>query len=246
MTPRILDDIATNITQVQERIAAACRRVGRSPNDVTLVAVSKTMPPEIVLEAIAAGVLHLGENRPEEAAQKMPLVNAQATPFWHMIGHVQSRKAADVVAGGYYLVHSLDSLKLAQRYDRFAGETGVRLRVLLEVNVSGEATKSGWNVGDWETNPATRANFWGDVDSLLGLPYLDVCGLMTMAPFVDDPEATRPVFRALARLRQDLARDFGGVDWQHLSMGMTNDYTVAIEEGATLVRVGRAIFGERG
>jgi hypothetical protein len=240
-------NIASNIEAVHGHIDAACQRAGRSPQEVILIAVSKTMPPDLILAAMEAGLVHFGENRIEEAIDKIPLVEAQAatSPLWHMIGHVQSRKAREVVDLGFELVHSLDTLKLAQRYDRFAGELGVTLGVLLEVNVSGEEAKYGWNAVGWESNPLVRAQLWQDVEDLLNLPHLRIEGLMTMAPYQAPPEDIRQVFRSLADLRHELRKSFGGNNWQHLSMGMTDDFEIAIEEGATLVRIGRAIFGER-
>lgn len=238
-----MSDIATlhhNIAQVQANIAAACARAGRSISDVTLIAVSKTMSAQTVREAAEAGLTHFGENRIEEAALKQAEL-ADLGLNWHMIGHIQSRKAEDVATAGFTLIHSLDTLKLAARYSRFALSHNLILPVLLEVNVSGENTKSGWQVS---AEDARRASLWQDIEQIIELPGLEIMGLMTMAPY-DEPEIIRPVFQALARLREQLRRDFANIHWQHLSMGMTNDYEIAIEEGATLVRVGRAIFGER-
>ena len=231
-----------NLVRVQERMQAAARRAGRDPAEITLVAVTKTHPPEAVQAAYLAGLRHFGENRVEEAAPKIEAVAAwlatqqpaAAPPNWHMIGHVQSRKAEDAV-GPYALVHSVDSVKLAQRLDRFSSAAGRRLPILLEMNVSGEASKYGF----------TPAEVIAALPEIVTLPALQVQGLMTMAPIVADPEMARPVFRALRELRDDLAHRFPQVDWCHLSMGMTDDFEIAIEEGATLVRVGRAIFGER-
>jgi pyridoxal phosphate enzyme (YggS family) len=163
---------------------------------------------------------------------------------WHMIGHLQSRKAR-YVTSGFTLLHSLDSVSLAERLDRMLAEQEVTLDVLLEVNVSGEVTKQGWDVPHWRSDPAQRQTLWGDVKQILALPGLNVRGLMTMAPIVEHPEEARPVFVALRDLRDALANDFPGPSWADLSMGMTDDYPVAVEEGATLVRIGRAIFGPR-
>lgn len=237
-----LVEIAHNIERVRERIALACQSVGRSADEVTLVAVSKTMPIEVICQAMEAGITDLGENRVEEAVPKMRQLT---DPRWHMIGHVQSRKAEDVVAAGFHLVHSLDSLKLAQRYDRFAKAAECVLPVLLEINVSGEASKEGWLAVGWEKDGAVRDNLWQWIEALLALPNLRIEGLMTMAPYETEPEATRSVFQDLARLREALRTSFKSLSWRHLSMGMTNDFEVAIQEGATIVRVGRAIFGER-
>ncbi len=246
MTESLSTEIQTRVRQVQDEIAAACGRAGRRPETVTLVAVSKTHPAEAVVQAIEAGVRHLGENRVEEAVGKISAVATLTdTPVaWHMIGHLQTRKAR-YVTSGFTLLHSLDSLRLAERLSRLLVEHGATLDVLLEVNVSGEATKQGWDVPNWQDNPAQRQVLWQDVAQLLTLPAVNVRGLMTMAPIVEQPEAARPVFSALRALRDALANDFPGPAWAELSMGMTDDYPVAVEEGATLVRVGRAIFGSR-
>lgn len=225
------------IAAVQERIARAARRAGRDPAEITLVAVSKTQTAETVAAAYAAGLRVFGENRVEEAAPKAALLQAQtaaADIAWHMIGHLQSRKAADVLPWAR-MVHSVDSVKLAGRLSRCAVNAGRELPILLEVNVAAEPSKYGFDPADL---PA-------QVAAIAALPGLRLQGLMTMAPIVADPEAARPVFAGLRRLRDALAAQFPTVDWRHLSMGMTDDFEVAIEEGATLVRIGRAIFGER-
>lgn len=237
--------IAEQIEQVRAQIAAACANAGRSPAEVTLLAVSKTHPAQAVLEAIAAGVQHFGENRVEEAIDKIPVVNdaASVAPVWHMIGHIQSRKARDI-PGLFQVVHSVDSQKLAEKLSRLMVERGGSLDVLLEINVSGEASKSGLMAVNWSQDAAVRAALWASVKDILALPGLQVRGLMTMAPIVEDMEQARPVFADLAALRLALRESFD-VLLPDLSMGMTDDYPVAIEEGATIVRVGRAIFGER-
>ena len=238
-------DIAANLKAVQETIAAACARANRNPDDVTVVAVSKTHPVEAVLAAIASGVRHYGENRVEEAVDKIPAVNAQTEmkPVWHMIGHIQSRKAKLVIPL-FDRVHSVDTVKLAQKLSELAQTENRILPVMLEVNISGEEAKYGFEVSNWQSKPDMKTAFWRDMETLLQLPNLEVRGLMTMAPFYDEMERTRPVFAAMTELCERLQNDFH-VTLPDLSMGMTNDYTVAIEEGATLVRVGRAIFGER-
>jgi pyridoxal phosphate enzyme (YggS family) len=228
--------IAENVARVRARIAEACARAGRSPDEVTLVAVSKHRPPEAIAEAAAAGLTDFGENRVEEAGEKLPQIDLPLT--WHMVGHVQSRKAADVTRL-FDVVQSVDSVKLARRLSRFAEGP---LPVLLEVNVSGEAAKYGWQAAGWEHDRERRASLWDGAREVLALPNLRVVGLMTMAPIVDDMELARPVFVGLRRLRDALAGDFPAVGWSHLSMGMTDDYPVAVEEGATMVRIGRAIF----
>jgi len=194
--------------------------------------VSKTRPVEVIRTAYELGLRDFGENRIEEAETKFGLLPDDIR--WHMVGHVQSRKAARAVTP-YVLVHSVDRMKLARRLDRFAGEAGRTLPILLEVNVSGEASKYGLHPA--EVKPA--------VEAMRGFEHLRIQGLMTMAPIVPDPEEARPVFVALRELRQRLAAHFPDLDWRHLSMGMTDDFEVAVEEGATIVRIGRAIFGER-
>ena len=242
-------EIRDNLEQVWERMAAAAHRSGRHFEDVTLVGVSKTHPAGHALAAVAGGLEHLGENRVEELFPKRQEVEArlgpEATrPTWHMIGHVQSRKAAEVVQSAD-LVHSLDSLKLARRLDRFAGELGRTLPVLFEVNVSGEESKYGIPAYGWESDAARWNELSGLVEATLTLPHLNVQGLMTMAPWVPDEAVIRPVFRSARRLMERLALSFPAAGWRHLSMGMTDDFESAIEEGATMVRVGRAIFGAR-
>ena len=225
-----------NIARVQERMDGAKRRAGRL-DTVTLVAVSKTQGANTVAAAYHQGLHIFGENRVEEAGPKAAAVDALVAPLpppqWHMIGHLQSRKAAAVLPWAA-LVHSVDSPKLASRLSR-AVPAGQQLPVLLEVNVSGETSKDGFAAG------ALAAG----VEAIAELPRLRIEGLMTMAPLVEDPEETRPVFRQLRLLRDDMARRYPNTSWRHLSMGMTDDFEIAIEEGATLVRIGRAIFGAR-
>ncbi len=237
--------IADNVARVQDNIRAACQRVGRSPSEVTLLAVSKTHPPEQILAAAEAGVQHFGENRVEEAADKIPQTNARlpAPVTWHMVGHVQSRKARQIPAL-FQVVHSVDRLKLAAKLSERMAEAGGTLDLLLEINISGEQSKGGFPVAGWATDAAVRTAFWQVVEQILALPGVRVRGLMTMAPIVSNMEQARPIFAGLARLRAALAQDFG-VALPDLSMGMTDDYPVAVEEGATIVRVGRAIFGSR-
>ena len=206
-------------------MAAACRQAGRSPDEVTLVGVSKGMPASRVAEAHAAGLQDVGENRVQEAAAKIEALAAQGVrPRWHLVGHLQTNKAK-TVTGLFAILHSVDSVRLAQALSRRAREP---LPILLEVNVAQEASKFGFT--PQEVASALR--------SIVDLPNLDVRGLMTIAPQTDQPESVRPVFQRLRELRDELGL-------RELSMGMTNDFEVAIEEGATMVRVGRAIFGER-
>ena len=237
--------IFENIQAVRQHIEEACVKSGRKPEDVTLIAVSKTHPAEAVIEAAAAGVQHFGENRVEEAETKIPTTNAQVSKplTWHMIGHVQSRKARDVESLFQY-VHSVDTLKLAQKFSALSVEKGRKLDVLLEINVSGEEAKDGFLAANWSIDNAIKSALWSEIEQVLALPGLHVRGLMTMAPIVPNAEDARPVFASLAALRQALQDGFS-VALPDLSMGMTDDYPVAITEGATFVRVGRAIFGER-
>jgi len=241
MADELERSIAANLEGVERRIAAAWARVGRKRGEVTLVAVSKTRSIAEILAAYRAGVRHLGENRVEEAEEKVPALRESfaADPvIWHMIGHVQSRKARGAVEF-CDVIHSVDSLHLAARLDRFAAEMGKQVPILLEVNVSGEASKYGFAASDL----TMHADLSGQVEQLAALVHLRVEGLMTMAPIVADPEQARPVFRALRQLRDELRDRFTFSSWAELSMGMTDDFEVAIEEGATMVRIGRAIFG---
>src|SRR4051794_22538927 len=244
--------IAANIAAVRARIARAAERAGRDPATVTLVAVSKTHPPEVVAAAHAAGMVDFGENRVPEATEKVVALAERAGLRWHLIGHLQrnkARKAAEI----FDMIHSLDSVRLAEALDRHVeeirspGPDGAprRLPVLLQVNIGGEAQKEGWDLPGGLENRAQLPAFQQDVARILELAHLEVRGLMTIAPYVADAEQVRPVFRALRELRDDLAVRFPVASWDELSMGMTGDFEVAVEEGATLVRVGRAIFGER-
>lgn len=237
--------IAENIIQVRRAIMRACDRVNRDPAEVTLLAVSKTHPAPILLEAIEAGVQHFGENRVEEAMDKIPAVNAiSPVPLqWHMVGHIQRRKATNI-PGLFQVVHSVDRLSLAERLSGLVVGGNARLDVLLEVNISGEASKGGLVAANWQTDADIRAALWDVIGQITALPGLHVRGLMMMAPIVTDAEQARPFFVDLANLRRALTDSFA-LDLPDLSMGMTNDYPVAIEAGATIVRVGRAIFGER-
>ncbi|MGD8243813.1 MAG: YggS family pyridoxal phosphate-dependent enzyme [Anaerolineae bacterium] len=243
-----MSDIASNLAQVRERIAEAAQRSRRDPEAVELVAVTKTHPADVVLAAYEAGVRHFGENRVGEGISKITALEPyipEPPPTWHMIGHIQSRKASRV-AEYYDFVHSIDRLKIAQRLSRYADASSRTVPVLLECNVSGEASKYGFALENWEQDEAQRSAFFANVEEIIALPGLEVQGLMTMPPYVDDAEEVRPLFVSLRMLRNALRERFQSVDWHHLSMGMTNDFEVAVEEGATIVRVGRGIFGPRG
>jgi pyridoxal phosphate enzyme (YggS family) len=236
----LVASIRENYQHTLEKIASAARKTDRNPDDIRLVVVTKTQPLETVRAAIEAGVRILGENYPEEGVMKIQSLAAQSGVEWHMIGHVQSRKAK-LVVDHFALLHSLDSLKLAQRLDRFASAGEHSLPVLLEFNVGGEESKSGWDA----SNEARWDALLPEVESILALPHLRVHGLMTMPPLETNPEEARSYFQRLRRLRDHLAERFPGADWRELSMGTSADYTVAVEEGATLVRIGTAIVGER-
>ncbi|MGC9394662.1 MAG: YggS family pyridoxal phosphate-dependent enzyme [Anaerolineae bacterium] len=239
--------IATNLENIRSRIAEAALRVGRKPSDVRLVAVTKTFPVDAILAAWDSGQRDFGENRPEEGSQKIPEVASRLSPegekpIWHMIGHIQRRKA-QLVVEHFDAIHSIDRLAVAKKLSALAVQAGRELPVLLECNVSGEASKYGYQAAGWERDTAIRERLYEEMSAILALPGLRLDGLMTMAPLVDDAEAVRPVFASLRALRDVFRERFPSLPLPHLSMGMTDDFEVAVEEGATLVRVGRAIFG---
>jgi pyridoxal phosphate enzyme (YggS family) len=239
--------VGRNLPQVEERIAEAALRAGRDPHQITVVAITKSFPMEAALAAYEMGLHHLGENRPEEGETKVTEVNEALEgprPTWHMVGHIQSRKAA-LAAAHFDVIHSVDRLKIARRLSRFATAAGRELPILLECNVSGEESKYGFSMDRWSDHEGQREAFFSAVAAILSLDRLRMRGLMTMAPLVDDPEETRPVFAGLRALRDTLKARFPQADWRDLSMGMTDDFEVAVEEGATLLRLGRAIFGPR-
>ena len=222
--------IRENLQRVMERIEGAARRAGRDPKDVKLVAVSKTVEVERIREAIDAGVMILGENYVQEAQKKIEQIGKPVS--WHFIGHLQSNKAKYAV-NLFEAIHSLDSQSLAEELDRRAERADVRMKVMIEVNLSGEATKFGTE----EEKVFQLARRMGE------LKHLSLEGLMTMPPYVEDPEMNRPYFIQLRDLKDKMAKE--GILMRGLSMGMSNDFEVAIEEGATYVRVGTAIFGAR-
>ncbi|MGQ9598700.1 MAG: YggS family pyridoxal phosphate-dependent enzyme [Anaerolineae bacterium] len=232
-------DVEVHLRAVQERIVAAARRAGRDADEVCLVAVTKGQPPERIWAAYELGVRHFGENRVEEAEAKADRLPPDIT--LHMIGHVQSRKAERVVSL-FQMVHSVDSVKLARRLDLKSAGRAAPLPILLEFNLSGEESKYGFRADQWAHDKARKEELFRAIEEIVTLPHLQIQGLMTMAPIVANPEQARPVFARLRQLRDELAAAFPQVYWHHLSMGMTDDFEVAIEEGATLVRIGRAIF----
>lgn len=225
--------ITDNLKIVMDRIAAAAERSGRDPASVRLVAATKTVQPERIKEAVQAGVYIIGENRVQEAREKIRLLGSIAS--WHLIGTLQKNKAKYAVRL-FDLIHSVDSLELAQELDRQAAKIGKVQDVLIEVNIAGEMSKSGVRADE-----AARL-----VSEAAGLKNISIRGLMTMPPYSEDPEDSRPYFRKLRELSAEIAgHGFSGVSMAELSMGMSGDFEVAIEEGATMVRVGTAIFGER-
>ncbi|GFN24060.1 YggS family pyridoxal phosphate-dependent enzyme [Thermanaeromonas sp. C210] len=226
--------IRENVAEVRERIARAARKVGRQPEEITLIAVTKNVPVERIKEAVDAGIKELGENRVQELLEKQAGL-AEEDISWHLIGHLQRNKVK-YVWNRVRLIHSLDSLQLARELEKRAAPAGERIKVLVEVNVAGESSKFGLPV---EAVP-------GFLKELTGFKSLEVLGLMTVAPFVNDPEEVRPVFRRLRELAGEIeALALPGVEMRYLSMGMTNDFEVAVEEGSNMVRIGTAIFGPR-
>jgi len=226
--------ISDNVDRIRGRIAQACQRSGRSPSEVTLIAVSKTFPWGDIAEAAQAGVTDVGENYVQELLAKREQL--AAVPLrWHFIGHLQSNKVR-YIAAWIEMVHAVDSGSLAREIDRQAGRAGRIIDILVEVNTTGEQSKFG-------VLPQEARNL---VQSMDGLTHLRIAGLMTIGPFLPDPEGSRPMFRQLRQLKEELARlRQPNVSMHHLSMGMTGDFEVAIEEGATCVRIGTAIFGSR-
>jgi len=229
--------IAENIAGVRERIAFAARRAGRNPDDITLMAVSKTFPAERIREAYAAGLRVFGENRVQEFAGKADALRDLSSAEWHLIGHLQSNKAAKATEL-FCAVDSVDSVHLAQKINAAAEKSGKKLSILIEINVGGEEAKSGVASSSPELDAiVASAPQWEN---------LNIRGLMTIPPFTEDPEGARPFFRELRELRARIAaRHLPTIAIDVLSMGMSHDFEVAIEEGSTCVRVGTAIFGER-
>lgn len=237
------DGFLARLEEVQTRIARAAERSQRRAEDVTLVAVTKTHPAAMVEAAYAAGLRDFGENRIEGLRARHDLGLSEAR--WHMIGHIQSRKVKELV-GICDVVHSVDRLSLAEALDKrltSVSEEDVTkpLNILLQVNVSGEESKGGWRV----THRDEMESFKAEVAQVADLSTLRICGLMTMAPFYEAPDRTRPIFANLRRVLEQLQQSFPTLSITWLSMGMTNDYEIAIEEGATHVRIGTALFGER-
>jgi len=225
--------ISENLTYVQKQIDTACEKSGRGKTEVTLIAVSKTKPIELLQEAYDAGVRDFGENKVQELMEKMPKLPGDIR--WHMIGHLQRNKVKYIV-GKVFLIHSVDSFRLAEEISKESVKQNVETDILLEVNVAGEDSKFGTTTEDAITL----------VKQISGLPGIHIKGLMTIAPFTENSEENRIYFRKLKQLSVDIAaKNIDNVNMNVLSMGMTGDYTVAVEEGAGYVRVGTGIFGER-
>jgi hypothetical protein len=224
-------DLSANLETVRQRIAAACDRARRDPASVTLVAVSKGQPPAVVRAAADLGLVLFGENKVQEAKAKIAMCPGRLR--WHLIGHLQTNKARDAVHF-FEVIHSVDSLRLAEEIQRQADKAAKQVSVLIEVNVAGEASKYGYQ----------PEALLAELPALNALPRLEIHGLMTMAPWSPEPEKARPHFRRLREIKVECEQRLGA-PLAHLSMGMTGDFEVAIEEGATLVRIGTALFGER-
>ncbi len=223
--------IAENLDSVKKRISQACERAGRDPLSVSIVAVSKLHPSNAVNEAVRLGIKNFGENKVQEAKAKIPMCISGIT--WHLIGHLQTNKARDAVEL-FDMIHSVDSLKLAEELNKRAEKIDKKMPILIEVNVSGEISKFGY----------VPELLMGEIGKIAMLPNLELQGLMTMAPFTENPEEIRPIFRKLRELKER-CEQLLNQPLPHLSMGMSNDFEIAVEEGATLVRIGTAIFGER-
>jgi pyridoxal phosphate enzyme (YggS family) len=224
-------DIAGNLNVIRQRIRAACDRCDREPNSITLLAVTKSQPPELVQAAADLGLVSFGENKVQEAKAKIPLCPGRLR--WHFIGHLQSNKCRDAVEL-FEMIQSVDSLPLAQEISKRATQAARTLPVLLEVNVAGEASKFGY--------PPER--LLADLKEIGALPRIEIHGLMAVPPWSAEPEKSRPHFRRLRELKLECERTLG-IPLPHLSMGMSGDFEVAIEEGATMVRLGTALFGPR-
>ena len=225
--------ITENLSMVENKIAAACKRAGRERDEVKLIAVSKTQPVEAIREAIEYGINSFGENRVQELREKTEIIKDNLD--WHLIGHLQTNKVKYVV-GKVSLIHSLENIRLAEALDKEAAKLGITVDVLAEINVAKEASKFG-------VNPEDAENFIREVSKF---PNINIKGLMTVAPYTDISEENRKYFRQLKKIMVDLnSKNIHNVNMNVLSMGMTGDYEVAIEEGATLVRVGTGIFGSR-
>lgn len=232
--------IKGNLHRVETCITHAAEKAGRNSQDIQLVAVTKLMPLEVIQAGIEAGLRAFGENYPEQAAEKMATLETDIELTWHMIGHIQSRKT-NTVCEFFDWVHSVDRMKIAKYLDRYSQESGRVMPILIEVNLSGEESKFGWKAWD--------ENSWSELvphfEKIAQLPNLEIRGLMSMPPIFDDPELTRPYYQRLRRLQGFLTEQLSEVSWGELSIGTSFDYEVAVEEGATMVRLGTTLFGPR-
>jgi pyridoxal phosphate enzyme (YggS family) len=232
--------IRDNYQKVLERIHITCRKAGRNPDKIRLVVVTKTHPVDVIRMIIEAGATDFGENYIEEAVPKIQDLIMNKELSWHMIGHVQSRKAQTV--GEYFqYLHSLDSVKLAEKLSRFALVQGKPLHVWMEFNVSGEGSKYGWNISSEEY----WKNILPDIGNILALPNLDILGVMTIPPYSDNSEYSRLYYKLLKEFQEYVIDHFQLAGFRELSMGMSSDFEVAIQEGSTCVRVGQAVLGPR-
>ncbi|MCA9961192.1 MAG: YggS family pyridoxal phosphate-dependent enzyme [Anaerolineales bacterium] len=243
-----MDTLTTRYEQVLQRITKAAQHAGRNPANITLVSVTKTWPAETVLAAYEVGMRHFGENRPEELGEKRPFIESTLGTdngiTWHLIGTLQSRKTR-LAAEHADVFHALDRSKIAARLSEQAGDFQRRLPIFLEVNVSGEMSKSGFSAHNWENDATQQAKLRTMVQAVMDMPHLELVGLMTMAPWDVPENEIRTVFRRTRELAGWLETAVSGLTLPYLSMGMTDDFEIAIAEGATHVRVGRAIFGSR-
>lgn len=232
--------IRKNLDAVKSRMGDAAERSGRNPKDIKLIGVTKLMPLDMIRAGIEAGIRNFGENYPEQAAEKIIALATEDSISWHMIGHIQSRKT-DTVCEHFDMVHSVDRMKIARYLDRYSREREKVMPVLIEVNVSGEKSKYGWQASDEED--------WQDLlpqfRQIAELPNIEIRGLMSMPPLFENPELTRPIYQRLRVFQYLLQEEISDVRWDELSIGTSFDYEVAIEEGATMVRVGTDIFGPR-
>src|SRR5437899_748107 len=224
-------DLVANLKAIQQRIDAAATRARREPSSITLLAVTKTHPPEVVNEAARLGLTTFGENKVQEAKAKIPLCSGRL--HWHMIGHLQSNKCRDAVYF-FEMIESIDGLAIAQEVSKAAEKWGKTMPILLEVNIAGESSKFGFKPDQ----------VLAELEQINALPRIEIHGLMTMAPWTPEPEKVRPVFAELRELKEQCEQKLGA-PLLHLSMGMSGDFEIGIEEGATIVRIGTALFGPR-
>jgi pyridoxal phosphate enzyme (YggS family) len=236
----LVTKINANLEIIMGNISRAAKKSGRTAGDVQIVAVTKLLPIETIRAGIRAGLHIFGENYPKRAVEKIEALGDENVIKWHMIGPIQSRKAA-IVCQYFDMVHSLDRIKIARYLDRYCGELGRQMPVLIEVNLTGEESKSGWAAWDESRWPELVESF----RQIGEFPNLAVEGLMSMPPLFEDPEKTRPLYKRLRRLQNFLREEIPELSWNELSIGTSFDYEIAVEEGATMVRIGTALLGPR-